>query len=100
MFDELDRLREVKELQALLTHYRDLGAADRTVWQDRVCASEGVEPRELVRLHGELIAYGWIEQNTGIVVGARRGSAPSCYRITTAGIKALKQLVSEEVEAA
>ena len=98
MFDEMDRLRDVKELQALLIHYRDQGLTDRTVWQDRICAQDGVDPRELVRLHGELIAYGWIEQNTGIVAEAKRGAAPSCYRITPAGIRALKQLVSEEVE--
>ncbi len=98
MFDEMDRLRDVKELQGLLLHYRDLGVLDRSAWQDRVCACEGVEPRELVRLHGELIAYGWIEQNTEIVPGAARGTAPGCYRITTAGIRALKQLVTEEVE--
>ena len=70
MFDEMDRLRGLKELQQLLMHYRDLGVADRTLWQDRVCQKDGLEPRELVRLHGELIAFGWIEQNTGIVTGA------------------------------
>ena len=98
MFDEMDRLRDVKDLQELLTHYRDLGVPDRSTWQDRVCARDGVEPRELVRLHGELIAYGWIEQNTGIVPGAMRGTAPGCYRVTAAGIRALKQLAPEEVE--
>jgi hypothetical protein len=100
MFDEFDRLRDVKELQSLLVHYGTLGESDRTVWQDRVCSTDGVEPRELVRLHGELIAYGWIEQNTGMVAGARRGSAPSCYRITTTGVRALKQLSTSEAEAA
>jgi hypothetical protein len=98
MFDEMDRLRDVKEMQGLLIHYRDLGSLDRAAWQDRVCAREGVEPRELVRLHGELLAYGWLEQNTGIVPGATRGTAPGCYRITPAGVRALKQLVTEEVE--
>ena len=73
MFDEMDRLRDMKELQQLLMTARDLGVADRTLWQDRVCQQDGVEPmRELVRLHGELIAYGWIEQNTGIVTGKAR----------------------------
>ena len=100
MFDEIDRLRDVKELQALLIHYHDLGVPDRMVWQDRLCVREGLEPRELVRLHGELIAYGWIEQNTGIVVGAKRGAAPGCYRITPAGMRALKQLNTVEVEVA
>ncbi len=96
MFDEIDRLRDVKELQALLTHYRNLGASDHTVWQDRLCELEGVEPRELVRLHGELIAFGWIEQNTGVVSGALRGAAPGCYRVTPAGIRALQQRTTME----
>ena len=100
MFDEMDRLRDLKELQQLLRHYRDLGVADRTLWQDRVCQKDGVEPRELVRMHGELIAFGWIEQNTGIVTGTTRGAAPACYRITLAGIRALKQLAAEEVAVA
>ena len=100
MCDEIDRLRGAKELQALLRHYRDLGAADRTAWQDRLCARDGLEPRDLVRLHGELIAFGWVEQNTGVVFGARYGTAPACYRITPAGLRALKQLtVVDQVSA-
>ena len=95
MFDEMDRLREAPELQELLTHYRDLGVLDRTVWQDRLSAKQGSEPRELVRLHGELIGHGWIEQNTGVVVGAGGNAARACYRITLAGIRALKQLAAE-----
>lgn len=97
MFDDLDHLRDTAELQDLLTRYRDLGEVDRMQWQDRVCEMEGVQPRDLVRLHGELIAFGWIEQNTG-AVPATRGAAPGCYRITPAGIRALKQLASAEIE--
>ena len=99
MFDEVDRLYQVKELQALLIHYHDLGISDRLAWQDRICTQDGLQPRELVRLHGELIAYGWIEQNTGIVLTAKCGAAPGCYRITPAGIRVLKQLVVANVEA-
>jgi len=44
---------------------------------------EGVAPPELVKLHGELIAFGWVEQNTGEV--------PICYRITPAGSRAMRQ---------
>jgi hypothetical protein len=88
MFDELERLRDVKELFDLLTHYQQLGAADREVWQTRRAEMDGVEPRQLVKLHGELLAYGWLEQNTGLTGG--------CYRITTAGIRALKQVRTHE----
>src|SRR5438128_2419830 len=91
MFDEMDRLRDVKELSALLAHYAELAAPDRQVWQDRVQELEGIDARAVVKLHGELLAYGWLEQNTGATPVLRRGAAAACYRITTAGLRALKQ---------
>jgi hypothetical protein len=97
MFDEMQRLREMKGLLGLLAYYSDLGAADRQVWQDRLLQMEGVEARELVKLHGELLAYGWLEQNTGATPVLKQGAAPGCYRITTAGVRALKQVRAEEV---
>ena len=90
MFDELERLRDVKELFVLLTHYQQAGQADRQVWQDRLAEMDGVESRKLVKLHGELLAYGWLEQNTG--------ATGSCYRVTTAGIRALKQVRAQEMQ--
>jgi hypothetical protein len=98
MFDELERLRGVKELFALLQHYRQVGDADREAWQDRVVELKGVEPRQLVKLHGELLAYGWLEQNTGLTPVLRAGAAANCYRITTAGIRALKQARAQELQ--
>ena len=100
MFDEMDRLRDEKDLFTLLTHYAALGAADRQIWQDRLPQMEGVEGRQLVRLYGELLAYGWLEQNTGLTPVLRRGEAPACYRVTTAGLRALKQLRAEQAAAA
>lgn len=91
MFDELQRLRDVRELFDLLSHYAELGAADRQVWQDRLAEMAGVEPRALSKLHGELLAYGWLEQNTGATPLLRPGTAANCYRITPSGIRALKQ---------
>src|SRR5438309_532315 len=90
MFDEMDRLRGVKELSALLTHYAELAAPDRQVWLDRVTELDGVEARDLIKLHGELIAWGWLEQNTGSTPVLKRGCAPACYRITPAGLRAVK----------
>ena len=90
MFDELDCLREGPELQRLLGHYAEVGAADRDAWQDRLMGLEGVEARELVRLHGLLIAFGWVEQNTGNTPACRPGAVPGCYRVTTVGLRALK----------
>ena len=71
--DGWPRLRQSEALGRLLTHYADLGAADREAWQDRRMALEGVESRELVRLHGQLIACGWLEQNTGATPVLRPG---------------------------
>jgi hypothetical protein len=98
MFDELERLRGVKELFVLLQHYQHVGEADRQAWQDRVVELESVEPRQLVKLHGELLAYGWLEQNTGQTPVLRTGAAANCYRITTAGIRALKQARTQEMQ--
>ena len=98
MFDELERLRDVKELLTLLRHYQHVGEADRQAWQDRLTELEGVEPRQMVKLHGELLAYGWLEQNTGLTPVLAREA--SCYRITSAGIRALKQVHRQEMQTA
>jgi hypothetical protein len=89
--DGWPRLRQSEALARLLTHYADLGAADREAWQDRRMGLEGVEPRELVRLHGQLIACGWLEQNTGATPVLRPGVVAAYYRVTAAGLRALRQ---------
>ena len=91
MLNELERLRDVPELAALLAHYADAGAADRQAWQDRPAEFAGLGGREVVRLHGELLAYGWLEQNTGATPVLQAGPARQCYRATPAGLRALKQ---------
>ena len=89
--DGWPRLRQSEALGRLLTHYADLGAADREAWLDRRMGLEGAEPRELVRLHGQLIACGWVEQNTGATRVLRPGAVAACYRVTAAGLRALRQ---------
>jgi hypothetical protein len=89
--DGWPRLREGEALARLLTHYADLGTADREAWQDRQMGLEGAEPRELVRLHGQLLARGWLEQNTGATSVPRPGVVAACYRVTVAGLRALRQ---------
>jgi hypothetical protein len=91
MFDELEYLRASESLRRLLAHYAQMGTSDREVWQDRLMQLDGVEPRELTRLHGDLLAFGWIEQNTGITSTSKPGMVSSCYRITTQGQRALKR---------
>jgi hypothetical protein len=94
MFDEMERLRDVPELHALLAHYAGLAKPDRQAWQDRRMALDGCEAKALTRLHGELMAHGWLEQNTGVVPAARPDEVPGCYRVTREGLRALKELRS------
>jgi len=96
--DGWPRLRQSEALGRLLTHYADLGAADREAWQDRRMALEGVESRELVRLHGQLIACGWLEQNTGATPVSMPGVVAACYRVTAAGLRALRQARDGDLE--
>ena len=94
MFDEFERLLASESLARLLVHYGLPGAVDRESWQDRLMQLDGVPSRDLTDLHGELLAYKWIEQNTGVVPLLRDGAVPCCYRITPAGQRALKRLQS------
>jgi len=89
MFDELARLRGNPGLLELLSHYAQSGMADRKIWQDRLMQMDGTEPQHLVKLHGELIAFGWVEQNSGQVPSIKVGAVPSCYRITLEGQRAI-----------
>jgi hypothetical protein len=98
MFNEMERLRDAPPLQSLLGHYADLAAGDRQAWQDRRLELDGEDARSLVGLHGELIAYGWLEQNTGVVEAPLQGLARRNYRVTSAGLRALKALRRSEPE--
>jgi hypothetical protein len=104
MFDELEHLREDARLATLLTHYAEKGEADREAWQDRLMALEGVPADTLVKLHGALLAFDWLEQNTGITPVLRPAAVPQCYRITGAGRRALRrarlEADADEAEAA
>jgi hypothetical protein len=95
MFDELDRLRTEEPLRQLLAHYVEAGEPDRVAWQDRLMQVDGVEPEVLTKLHGELLAYGWVDLNVGASPGLRNGAVPLCYRATAAGRRALKRAGTE-----
>jgi hypothetical protein len=87
MFDESQRLRENLQLLFLLSHYVQMGTEDRVTWRDRLMQMEGVEAKELSALHGELIAFDWIEQNTGQAGMLADGTLSACYRITLNGLR-------------
>ena len=96
MHDELDRLRTKSNLLLLLTYYADLAEPSRENWQDRLMAMDGVESPEMSKLHGEQIAFSWIEQNTGNTPVLRAGAVPGCYRITLAGLRAVEEIQAPE----
>lgn len=98
MFDEMQRLRASASLLQLLTHYATGAGPDPQAWQDRVMALDGTELRELAQLHGELIAFGWVEQNTGMTPVLKPGVAAACYRVTAAGRRALRRVERDEEE--
>ena len=82
MSDELQTLTASESLHHLLTYYVERTLPDRQIWHDRLMRLDRCEPRDLSKLHGRLMAFGWLEQNTGVL--------PACYRATRGGIKALE----------
>ena len=101
MFDGLQLPRESPDLLRLLDHYVEAVGEERDRWQDRRMAMEGVEAHDLVKLHGLLIAFDWLEQNTGNATAVRAGAVPDCYRVTAAGLRVaeLARGVPDEAEA-
>lgn len=83
--EDIQRLRDNPQLQQLLTHYADLGKQDREIWQNRLMEMGGLAPAQITKLHGELLAFEWVEQDTGAI----RAS----YRISPSGIRSLKQAI-------
>jgi hypothetical protein len=65
MFDELELLQDTPAMQHVLAWYVDRAARDPEAWRERQMHVEGVEPHDLVRWHGELLAIGWVELNVG-----------------------------------
>lgn len=92
MSDDVELLVENEDLLALLTHYATAAEEDREAWQDRVMAFDDAKPEELVQMHGLLLAGDLLEQNTGATPVLRREGVPCCYRVTTAGQRALRRV--------
>ena len=88
VYEQDDPLEVGSVLLQLLRHYAELGAEDRETWQMRLMDLDGLEPRELSRLHGELIAQGWVELNAGVT--------PGCYRVTLPGLRTFREIGANE----
>ena len=90
MLDDSLRLQENPHRLSLLSHYAQQGAEDRATWRRRLMEMDGVEPKQLTALHGELIAFDWIEQNTGQTLSSN-------YRITLNGLREYGRLKGVEI---
>ena len=97
MFDDLDRLRGNSKLLRLLEHYARPALVDREAWQDRLMSLDDADAGPMVKWHGELLAFGWIEQNSGYAAN-QPGEVAACYRVTNAGLKALNKVNREKGE--
>jgi len=95
MLDDSEELDGTAPLLRLLRHYAELVGEDREAWQDRLMNLDDLGPRELSRLHGELIARGWIEQNTGATPVVKPGIAAACYRVTSVGLRTSRKVAEE-----
>ena len=60
---------------------------------------EGVEAKELSALHGSLMAFDWIEQNTGQALMLANGTLSACYRITLNGLREYGRFHGVKIEA-
>jgi hypothetical protein len=85
----MKRLRESTGLKDLLAHYVNQPVAEPDARLDRVMELDGFTGKSLSQLHGELIAYGWIEYSAGSNI-VRPGCVPNCYWPTAAGRRALR----------
>jgi hypothetical protein len=98
MADGLEELVREEQLYQLLAHYNAAAGDDRERWLDRVAEWQGGEPVVLTRWHGRLLASAWIEQNTGHTPPPTNGRLGQCYRVTSAGRKALKQFQEQAAD--
>jgi hypothetical protein len=97
MLDEIAHLRNNPPLLQLLTHYARLAEPNRDAWQNRLMSMDSVEPAGMTQLHGELLAFGWIELNGGQSDHFSPGVAPACYRMTVDGLRAYRRVTGAEL---
>lgn len=97
LFDFAGRLRDNARLLALLGRYAEPAIPDQAAWRDRVMELDGADPREVTTLHGELIAFGWVEPNPGHVRVRADGTPGECYRATAHGLREYGRITGREV---
>ncbi len=86
MLDSLERLRNDPQLLLLFSHYAKLGETNPEAWHTRLAHLDCDGRVDLVKLHGELIAFDLVEPNPG--------QTPCKYRLTRAGLKAIREIAN------
>jgi hypothetical protein len=93
---DVDALRSDERLRELLAAYVERRRFEpEAEWHDRVMEMEGCTPEELTKLHGRLLADGWIETRVHGDAFRRAGRLEACYRATHEGVRALRQAQAE-----
>jgi hypothetical protein len=99
MFEFWVSLREKSPpLLALLSHYAQAAAEDRTMWQPRLMQMDGIDSKQLTSLHGDLIAHNGIEPNAGQIIFCQDGIPSPSYRITHCGLREYRRIQGIEIE--
>ncbi len=84
MLDSVEHLRNSDQLRQLFSHYAKQGAANPEAWHPRLAQLDCDGRIDLVKLDGELIAFDFVVPNPG--------QTPCKYRLTRAGLKAIREI--------
>lgn len=91
-----DALRESTPLRELLYHYLTCKQqSPGQEWHDRVMSVGTLEPADVSKLHGHLLANGWVDTRVANDVFNTPGRLTGCYKITPDGARALQWAMKE-----
>lgn len=91
MITSLSEIKSNPKLGRLLLAYAELKKAQPDAeWHDRIMELTDVTSDELNRLHGLLLASGWIETRVHGDSFRQAGRLEACYRLTSDGAAALR----------
>lgn len=102
MLGASDVLRENLRLRRLLLHYEETYRRQVDAeWLDRLMELDGTDGEELSRLHGLLLAHGWLDSRVHHQAFDLPGQVRACYQITREGrhmLRFLEDVIGVETE--
>lgn len=91
MITNIQTLQSDEQLRQLLDRYVQLHKSQPKVeWHDRVMELDGCDTQRLAKLHGLLLASGWIETRVHGDSFRHAGRLEACYKVTHDGVHALR----------